>query len=151
MIRALALGPAMALGLTGAAVAQSIGICDDFRSSVFALAEPWEESSRLFANGAVRLAVTDTIEPAAGAFHLVILSPPYDEVGGRSCSVVSGADGIGLAGLTLDGLAAEYDPAMGLRFRLRATRWMPQTGDYADAVLTVTLNQASGAVTARLD
>jgi hypothetical protein len=151
MMPALALGPLVALGMTGAAAAQSIGACDDFRSSAFALAEPWEESSRLFANGAVRLAVTDTIEPAAGAFHLVILSPPYDEVGGRSCRLVSGADGIGFAGLTLDGMSADYDPATGLRFRLKATRWLPETGDYAEAVLTVTLNQASGAVTARLD
>lgn len=147
MIRALLL----AVCLPGAAVAQTIAACDDYRSSTAALAEPWEDNTRLFASGAVRLAVTDTIEPAAGAFHLVILSPPYDEVGGRQCNVVSAAEGIGFGGLTLAGLEADYDPAIGLRFRLRATRWLPASDSYADAILEVTLNQASGVVTARLD
>lgn len=151
MNRAMALGMMTALALPAGLQAQSIDGCDDFRSSAFALAEPWEQTTRLFANGAVRLAVTDTIEPAAGAFHLVILSPPYDEVGGRSCRVVSGANGIGFAGLTLDGMSADYDPATGLRFRINATRWVPESGDYDDAILTVTVNQASGAITARLD
>ena len=142
---------ALALCLPGATGAQSIGACDDFRSSVFALAEPWEANTRLFANGAVRLAVTDTIEPALGAYHLVILSPPYDELGGRSCTVVSDGGGLGIAWLTLEGMAADYDPATGLRFKLRAERWMPDSDSFVDATLTVTLNQASGAVTARLD
>lgn len=147
MIRALVL----ALCLPGAVSAQTIAGCDDYRSSAAALAEPWEANTRLFANGAVRLAITDTIEPAAGAFHLVILSPPYDEVGGASCKVVSGPEGLGLAGLTLGGMSADYDPATGLRFRLKASRWLQATDSYTDAVLTVTLNQASGAITARLD
>ena len=69
--------------LSAPAFAQEVAPCDDYRSSAHALAEPWEASTRVFANGEVRLAIADTIEPAAGAFHLIILSPPYDEVGGR--------------------------------------------------------------------
>jgi hypothetical protein len=140
-----------ACALAGAASAQTIDTCHDYRASAFAIAEPWEANTRLFANGAVRLAVTDTIEPAAGAFHLVILSPPYDELGGRTCTLVTGEAGMGLAGLTLEAMLAEYDPDIGLVFRLQARRYVPQTGDFADAVLLVTLNQATGLVTARLD
>jgi hypothetical protein len=137
--------------LAGPVAAQTVGPCNDYRSSVFALAEPWEANTRLFANGAVRLAVIDTVEPAAAAFHLVILSPPYDELGARQCRVLSGADGQGFGGLSLDGIAASYDPAKGLTFTLYATRWVPETDSYADAILAVTLNQATGAIAARLD
>jgi hypothetical protein len=137
--------------LTGAASAQTVDACLDYRTSAAALVEPWELNTRLFANGAVRLAVMDTVEPAAGAFHLMILSPPYDELGSRSCTVVSGGDGVGFAGLTLNGMAADYDPAVGLIFRLPARRYVPETGGFADAMLRVTLNQATGLVTARLD
>ncbi len=140
-----------ATGLAGPALAQSLGTCDDYRSSIFALAEPWEDSTRVFADGAVRLAVADTIEPAAAAFHLVLLAPPYDEVGARTCTVISGDEGTGFAGLTLVGIEAEGDAATGLRFGIPATRWLPDTDSYADAVLTVTLNPATGAITAKLD
>ena len=46
------------------ASAQSVEDCD-WRASAQALIEPWEDNTRTFANGDVRLAVTDTIEPAA--------------------------------------------------------------------------------------
>ena len=146
-----AVSAALALGPSGQAFAQEIGTCDDWRSSAFALAEPWESTTRLFANGEVRLAITDTIEPAAGAFHLIILSPPYDEVGGRQCALVSADGGMGFAGLDLVEAAASYDPATGLAVTIPATRWLPDTDTYTDAVLNVTLNQATGAITAQLD
>ena len=131
--------------------AQTVGDGHDYRSSVAALVEPWETATRLFANGAVRLAVTDTLEPAAGAFHLVILSPPHNELGDRQCRLVTLNEGLGFAGLTLEGMAAEYDPAVGLVFRLRASRWLQGSDSYVDAVLTVTLNQSTGLITARLE
>jgi hypothetical protein len=149
--RFIGLAVAFAAALPQAAEAQAVDLCGDYRSSVFALAEPWETSTRLFADGAVRLAVMDTVEPAAGAFHLIILSPPYDELGTRQCRILSGTDGLGFAGLTLEGITADYDPATGLTFVLPARRWLPESDSYADAVLTVTLNQATGDITARLD
>lgn len=139
------------LCLAGTASGQEIAGCDDYRSSLFAMAEPWEANTRLFANGEVRLAVADTIEPAAGAFHLIILSPPYDEVGGRQCAVVSAAGGMGFAGLDLTEMQASYDPARGLLFGIPATRWAPEIDDFVPAVLSVTLNQSTGAITALLD
>jgi hypothetical protein len=137
--------------LAGGASAQSVDDCFDHRSSLAAYAEPWDQNTRLFANGAVRLVLTDTLEPAAAAFHLVIFSPPYNELGDRQCVVVSMGEGLGFAGLTLDGIEADYDPAIGLIFALRATRYLPDTGGFADAVLRVTLNQSTGLVTAQLD
>lgn len=147
MIRATML----ALVLAGAAQAQEVGRCDDFRSSAQAIAEPWEANTRLFANGEVRLAILDTIEPAAGAFHLLILSPPYDEVGGRQCAVVSAADTMGFGGLDLTGMQAGYDPARGLTFAVPATRWVPDSDDFVPAILSVTLNQSTGVIEAMLE
>ncbi len=130
---------------------QQVGPCNDGRSGAHALVEPWEQSTRLFANGAVRLAITDITEPAAGSFFLMILSPPLDELGLRQCRLVRASDGVGFAGLTLDGIVATYDPAAGLRFVLPARRYVPESGDFTDATLAVTLNQATGAIRARLD
>jgi hypothetical protein len=150
MIRLLA-AVLLACAAPVAAVAQGVGDCDGYQASVRALAEPWEQNTRQFANGAVRLAVVDTVEPAAGGFHLVILSPPYDEIGSRQCAVVSTPDGIGFAGLDLIDAQAGYDAATGLSFAIPARRWSAEVDDFVDAVLSVTLNQATGAITARLD
>ncbi len=142
---------AMAMLATLPAQAQVVGDCTDGRSGAQAVAEPWEENTRLFANGAVRLAITDITEPAAGSFFLMILSPPHDELGLRQCALIGAQDGLGFAGLTLDGITADYDPALGLRFGIAARHYLPDTGDFGDATLTVTLNQSTGDVAARLD
>lgn len=147
MIRAAVL----ALAGATAAEAQEAFPCNDYRSNAFSVAEPWEANTRLFAKGEVRLAIIDTIEPAAGAFHLLILSPPYDELGGRQCAVVSGATGSGFAGLDLTEMVAGYDPSVGLTFAIPATRWVPDSDDFMPAVLSVTLNQATGAIMAVLE
>lgn len=139
------------LCLAGPALAQEIGDCDDYRSSVALLAEPWEDNTRVFANGEVRLALIDTFEPAAAAFHLIILSPPYDELGFGQCARVSFEGGMGFAGLNVAATEAEYDATTGLTFTIPATRWLPETDSYVDAVLHVTLNQATGAIVAKLE
>lgn len=137
------------LGLMAAtAGAQTIADCD-WRASASAIPEPWSENTRTFANGEVRLALLDTIEPAASAFHLLILSPPYDLTGGRMCKVVSYGESLGYMGLDFGGLEAEYDPAVGLVFTLPGRLYSPED-DFSNALeLTVTLNQATGEVTAR--
>lgn len=141
----------LALCLASPTLAQEIAGCDDWRSNVAVLAEPWEENTRIFAEGAVRLALVDTYEPAAAAFHMIILSPPYDELGFGQCALVSNTDGMGFAGLNVAATEAAYDPAVGLMFTIPATRWIMETDAYVPAVLTVTLNQATGAITAVLD
>lgn len=131
--------------------AQVVEACD-WRASMPALVEPWESpaNTRTFANGNVRLALADLIEPAAGAFHLIILSPPYDELGGRQCAVVTQSANIGFTGLTLDGMTSAYDPAIGLTFILQAGAYNAQTGGTTPRILTLTLNQATGAITANM-
>lgn len=142
---------ALALCLATPAVAQEIGTCDDYRSSVAMLAEPWEENTKVYGEGEVRLAVIDTFEPAAAAFHLVILSPPYDEAGFGQCALVSFDGGSGFAGLNIAGITTSGDMATGLVFTMPATRWIPESDSYVDAVLNVTLNPTTGEITAKLD
>ncbi len=133
--------------LSTPALAQSVSECD-WRSSAAVLAEPWEENTRTYSNGKVRLAVVDTIEPAAGAFHLLILSPPYSEVGDRQCRIISKNDTIGFSGLDLSKIEASYDPARGLLFTLPAGNYNPDTGGSIWHPLSITLNQATGKITA---
>jgi hypothetical protein len=140
-----------ALAFAAPVGAAEVRPCDGRTESAANLAEPWEAHTRTFANGDVRLAVIDQVEPAAAAFHLLILSPPRDELGIPQCRLVGGGGGLGLAGLSLDGLAAAYDPARGLVWSLPAQLFDPATGGFAPATLIVTLNQSTGAVTARTE
>ncbi|MCR8549382.1 hypothetical protein M4578_16240 [Salipiger sp. P9] len=128
--------------------AQEVLPCE-WQARANAIAEPWEQNTRTFANGAVRLAVLDTIEPAAGAFWLLILSPPYNELGDRQCRVV-GYNGGGFSGMSLADLGASYDPARGLTFTLPVQLYNQATAGFGRAALSVTVNQATGAVTPRL-
>jgi hypothetical protein len=137
---------ALALSLgTGSAMAQSVNPCD-WAASAQAIVEPWEANSRTFSNGKTRLALLDTIEPAAGALHILVLSPPYDELGGRQCRVISASPGIGYAGISFDRLTAGYDPSVGLMFDVPIGLYDPGTGGTRPALLSFTLNQATGAI-----
>ncbi|MEM9437857.1 MAG: hypothetical protein AAGA15_12520 [Pseudomonadota bacterium] len=142
---------AAVLSLLGsAAAAQHVGDCSQFAAAE-ALVEPWEENSATFANGEVRLAVLDTIEPAAEAYHLLVLSPPYDEVGARQCRVISLGQGIGFAFVEMASLEAAYDPNVGLIFKLNTPGYAPDVDGARDRLLTFTLNQSSGVINAYLD
>lgn len=141
--------PALAAGVVALpAAGQSVGDCD-WRATAAAIPEPWEAHTRTFANGEVRLALLDTIEPGAGAFHLLVLSPPRDALGARQCRVVSLDGTVGFAGLDFQGLEADYDPATGLTFQLPGTVYSPGADGTESVMLEVTVNQATGAVTAR--
>ena len=140
LIGALALAPlpAAAVTVTG---------CTDL-ANVWAVAEPWEANTRLFANGEIRLVVLDTVEPAAAAFHLVVLHPPRDELGLPMCSMVSAAEGLGFGGMDLGPAAAAYDPARGLTVALPISTYDPDSASFFDRSLSVTINQASGQIEA---
>ncbi|MEM1388613.1 MAG: hypothetical protein AAGG54_13460, partial [Pseudomonadota bacterium] len=97
------------------------------------------------------ITLLDTIEPAAGAFYLMIQSPPYDELGIRQCVIIMDSTSMGFAGLEFLQLQAAYDPATGLTFRLPATLFAPATGGFDPAILAVTVNQATGNVFARFE
>lgn len=128
--------------------AQEVGDCD-WRSSAQNLGEPWTEYSRTFSNGKTRVALLDVGEPAAAAFYLMILSPPYDELGFRQCKIVSHTNGGGFGFLNFQAMRSSYDPARGLTFTLPAEMYID--GINSDKyTLDVTLNQATGVITPRL-
>lgn len=138
----------LALTLAAPAPAQTVIACDGWQASARNIPEPWEANTRTFANGAIRVALLDTIEPAAGAFYLLVLTPPHDELGSRACGLVAEGDGgIGFAGLEFDRIGASYDPARGLTLRMPVSRFAPATGGFDPAILAVTINQATGAIT----
>ncbi|MDO5612418.1 MAG: hypothetical protein Q4G14_04135 [Paracoccus sp. (in: a-proteobacteria)] len=147
---------ALALALTTLpAAAQSVNPCGAWTRAE-AIAEPWEQMSASYADGAVRLAQIDSIEPAAASVHLLILSPPYDEAQARQCRVVSlsraeaGGWPAGFYALDFPARSVTYDPAKGLEVTMPAQTSVPETGSGAPATLSVTINQATGQITARL-
>ncbi|MFV0300337.1 MAG: hypothetical protein ACK5IP_05570 [Paracoccus sp. (in: a-proteobacteria)] len=133
-------------------MAQSVGECTEL-ASARNLQEPWEETTATYANGDIRVAVLDSIEPAAAAVHLMILSPPRDEIGDRQCRLVSlaPADGgvpTGFLAIDFAARSASYDPARGLVLRLPVEAFVPETGTGDRVEMTVIINQSSGGVTA---
>lgn len=143
----LAFAAALAAGPL-AATAQEINQCD-WRANAHALVEPWEQNTRTFANGEVRLALIDTVEPALGAFYLLVLSPPRDVLGERMCRTIGFGNGMGYPALDFQGLEAEYDPAVGLVFRLPGRRFDPERAATEAITVQVTLNQATGEIGVR--
>ena len=89
----------------------------------------------------IRLVVLDTIEPAAGAFHLAILHPPRDELGSPMCSQVSASEGMGFGGMDIGPATASYDPARGLTVSLPVSVYDPDAAEfYSVKWLSVTIN-----------
>lgn len=146
----LAISLAVATAATSVA-AVTVSDCGDYRTSIQALAEPWEANTRTFANGAIRVAVADTIEPAVGAVHLVILHPPLDELGGPACHVISASDSFGFSAMDFDAIRADYDPARGLGVVVPVGVYNPTTAGFDETLLSVTINQSTGSLSARVD
>ncbi len=133
----------------GAGHAQAVLPCD-WQASAQAIVEPWEENTRTFANGNVRLAAIDTVEPAVAFAYLLVLSPPFNTLGERQCRLIGSAENLGFAGMDFSTLTAGYDPASGLTFEIQVNQHDPATGDHPRRFLFVTLNQSTGAVTAQI-
>lgn len=127
--------------------AQVVSTCD-WRASARAVVEPWEENSRTFANGAIRVALLEIIEPAAGASYLLILTRPYDEIGDRQCFVIGFGNGVGYADMSFSELASAYDPARGLILTIPVQIFLPEESFRNSAQLEITVNQATGIVAA---
>lgn len=139
--------------LAAPAAAQSVGDCGDWTVAQN-LPEPWENHTATYAEGQIRVAVLDTMEPAAAAMHLLVISPPLDEAGGRQCKVVSlsGGEGrpSGFLNIDFGAREASYDPARGLVLSMPVEAFNPGTSAGEQGELTVTINQSSGEVTAEV-
>lgn len=150
MLRSLIIGAALGL-CAAAAQAQTVIDCNGWQGSARNIAEPWETNTTTFANGAIRVALLDTVEPAAGAFYLLIIHPPYDELGTPDCGIVGMDEGMGFANMDFGALSAAYDPATGLTLRVGVEMFAAATGGFDPAILAVTVNQSTGDLTPRFE
>ncbi|SMX40573.1 hypothetical protein [Maliponia aquimaris] len=150
MTRPLLALPLLVLPSLAAAQDYVVSVLDcDWQAGARNIVEPWEANTRTFSEGKTRLAMLDTIEPAAGWAYVLVLSPPYSELGDRQCKVI-GLNGMGFAGMDFAGLTASYDPATGLSFALPVDVYDFDSGMPARATLGFTLNQATGDIATRL-
>lgn len=134
----------------GPAVAQEAIDCG-WESSAWNIAEPWEENTQTFANGDVRISKLDVGEPAFGGFYLLVLSPPYGELGERQCRVLTFPETSGFGGIDFDQLEAAYDPSVGLMFTVPVQVFVgPDAVGPQPALLRFSLNQATGDIAPRL-
>jgi len=147
LLKPLILINATCLALATAATAQQAIPCD-WVARADTIVEPWEQNTRLFANGDVRLALLDTIEPAAGGLHILILSPPYSEMGDRQCMTLGMTEGVGFSDVDFNSLEAGYDPSVGLIFDMDVRFF--NGNDFHPGRLRFTLNQATGGITSKL-
>jgi len=136
-----------ALLLASPVMAQEAVPCD-WVARADSIVEPWEDHTASFANGEVRLALLDTVEPAAAAFHILIVSPPYDEIGTRQCRTLGATATGGFSGVDFASLEAHYDETVGLVFYLNVSEF--DGVEFVPGVLVFTLNQATGAINAQV-
>ena len=139
---------AAAIGLiAGPAAAVTVDDCLDHRSDAAAIMEPWDENTATYASDRIRIAVMDSIEPAAGALHILVLSPPFDELGSRQCKIISYDDQQGFAAVWFNERSADYNPATGLTVTLPVQFWLPDLSFTNSAQLAITINQSTGDIT----
>ncbi|KIT16510.1 hypothetical protein [Jannaschia aquimarina] len=136
--------PVCLLALLGMpAWAQVVGDCDTWQANArnVAWSDNRDDVTRTFGNGAIRLTLLDTEEPALAAFHILVTYPDPDAIS-LECRLVSAGGGLGFPSLSLSRAFGTYDPARGL------TVEVPGLTDEGDALLvTFTINRATGEVT----
>ncbi len=135
--------------LSSGSYAVTVNECD-WVSNARNIVEPWDKNTRTFANGNVRLALMDVVEPAAAAFHILVLSPPYDELGTRQCREISLQNSIGFSSINFDALQASYDPSVGLMFKIPIQTLNNNAQTPSNSNLLFSLNQATGQINALL-
>lgn len=142
----MAAGALAVAAIASTGMAQVVAECD-WRAQADAIAEPWEKNTRTFADGAIRIAVSDTGEPACCSVSLVVLAP--DAVLGRNCFLVRAEDEArGWYGIDLDGVEASYDAARGLLLSVPVDYAHPLGGPDPERAraIDVRINQAEGTV-----
>lgn len=114
------------------------------------LVEPWEETSRLFSRGSVRVALVDLGEPECCPQHFAILIPA-NMYGGRACFLVARSRLVpnGWIKVGLEEAMAIRDDKPGLLVSVPVYGVEPLTGaaDPNDRrVITMRVRQAAGIV-----
>lgn len=147
MKKIFAMAVSLVVGMSTYAPAQTVNECD-WVSSAQNLVEPWSENARYFANGAIKVALLDTYEPACCSYHLLVVFP--DPEFGQACYVISDLPGQGWTAVRYKDLKANYDAAKGLRVNIEVDYYNPETGTADPSRRTrygVRINQATGNVT----
>lgn len=138
-----------ALSAAPAGAQYMLGCQDSWIANPVFIAEPWEANTRTWANGAIRLAVLDTMgEPACCSVHLLVISPNLRGEFGEQivCNIVSAHEGgLGWADIDLQGARASYDAARGLLISLPVTHYVDGIND-RPGLVRLRINQAIGAV-----
>jgi hypothetical protein len=154
MLRALtlaALAAAAAFSAQPARAAAWVGDCNDYATASL-IAEPWEQNTRTFYNGEVRVAVVDTNgEPACCSSWLLVIFPDKDdELGGRTCRMVGqSSEGLGFAGVDVKAIASSYDATTGLTLKV-PVRYLKEDGEGTRSeTITLVLDLRSGVLAAR--
>ncbi len=147
MFKSFALMSVTGLTLASVTEAQQAIPCD-WIARADAIVEPWRDNTRTFANGDVRLALLDAIEPGAGSLHILILSPPFGEQGERQCMTLGMSDHIGFTDADFSSLESGYDPSLGLIFDMDIQTF--DGDEFRPGHLHFTLNQATGKITSVL-
>lgn len=122
--------------------------CADGPSSIHNIVEPLNESSRTYANGAVRVIHLDTGgEPACCSSYLAILSPnPNDELGNRQCKLLaSDKHGLGFMDIVIKRIDSSYDSSKGLLLSVPVLLYGEGDATIKNSV-DIRINQTSGAI-----
>jgi hypothetical protein len=113
------------------AEAAVVGPCGSLNAIDY-IVEPWEQNTRTFYNGKVRIVNIDTYgEPTCCSSHLAILLPQNDELETVACYVFSQRryEGdepyyLGFQNVDVRNVTAKYDPAQGLLLQIPYTSYI---------------------------
>jgi hypothetical protein len=144
----MALASACVLLAARPAPAAQIEGCDEVGRAAF-IVEPWEQNSKTFNKGQIRVAYIDTGgEPVCCSGYLLLLVPDRkSETGDRACYIIGKKTGVGFASISFSALSASYDPRKGLLIVFPFTT-MKEDGQTAErGMARVRINVATGKVT----
>ncbi|MBX7249442.1 MAG: hypothetical protein K1X35_10420 [Caulobacteraceae bacterium] len=146
----LAVFPALAAGSAEARAGAWLGECNDY-ATVSLVAEPWEQHTRTFYNGQVRVVMVDTDgEPACCSSWLVVIYPDReDELGGRACAMLGSGEGLGFAGVDVKAIRSTYSAATGLTLTVPVRRLREDDSGVDVSQVVLTLDLAAGRLTLR--
>lgn len=147
MIRKFFIASILSILSLNTAIAGELRQCD-WVASVHNIWEPWEDYTRTFASGNIRIVAMDTGgEPTCCAEHLVILSPHPEW--GRSCTVLSSNESLGFNRMYFDEITASYDPAKGLLLSVPVSYYDYEASGverFEPETFNIRINQATGTV-----
>ncbi len=145
-ISALTLGSSVSTAQSSVTGIPELPSCEDANVSLHDLAISGRgRGVRSFYEGNVLVLKIDQVEPAAASAGVIILLPdPESEMGDRKCYAATGFNG-----LDLDKAKSHYSNASGLRLKIAATRYDPETGTSVPGrALILRINASAGTVTA---